>query len=329
MGACARRIIHHMKGEVKKGTRRRARVAPPSRSESHACPAPRLGLCLGQRRQRTLFSESLPNSRCFTASMAQSRLLAALLPCKLKYSTAPSFSNGGRLGERGGSNLRSRREPYRCPTITGTASLSFRRHVFEHFPPREATLSSCRSTTVKHRARACQNRFSSCASLPGNMTSFFSIRYATSPCAHSQTVLICIPQAGFLAQKRLARGLRLNQTEAVALIASQLQERIRDGTNSVADLMQHGKTLLGRRQVLPGVATLIQEIQVEGTFKDGQVPVLLQTAMIAHVSPESFSSPCTTPSARRKAISQLPCMAPFYLSHQTSSSDRSVKMSSV
>ena len=74
-----------------------------------------------------------------------------------------------------------------------------------------------------------------------------------------------------MAKKRLARGLRLNQTEAVALIASVLQERIRDGVYSVADLMQHGKTILGRRHVLPGVSALIHEIQVEGTFVDGWV----------------------------------------------------------
>ncbi|KAL5526948.1 URE1 [Sanghuangporus sanghuang] len=76
-------------------------------------------------------------------------------------------------------------------------------------------------------------------------------------------------QAGFLAQKRLARGLRLNQTEATALIASQLQERIRDGLYSVADLMDLGKKMLGRRHVLPGVVPLLHEIQVEGTFIDG------------------------------------------------------------
>ena len=76
-------------------------------------------------------------------------------------------------------------------------------------------------------------------------------------------------QAGFLAQKRLARGVQLNQTEAIALIATQLQERIRDGKHSVAELMQHGKTLLGRRHVLPGVSALLHEIQVEGTFPDG------------------------------------------------------------
>ncbi|KAJ8508727.1 hypothetical protein ONZ45_g9016 [Pleurotus djamor] len=80
---------------------------------------------------------------------------------------------------------------------------------------------------------------------------------------------LLLHQAGFLAQKRLARGLRLNQTEAVALIASQLQERIRDGQNSVAELMHHGKTMLGRRHVLPSVPALLHEIQVEGTFPDG------------------------------------------------------------
>ncbi|KAF8183375.1 urease [Pholiota molesta] len=80
---------------------------------------------------------------------------------------------------------------------------------------------------------------------------------------------LLLHQAGFLAQKRLARGLRLNQTETVALIAAQLQERIRDGQHSVAELMHHGKTMLGRRHVLPSVPALLHEIQVEGTFPDG------------------------------------------------------------
>ena len=76
-------------------------------------------------------------------------------------------------------------------------------------------------------------------------------------------------QVGSLAQKRLARGLKLNRTEAVALIACQLHERIRDGIYSVADLMQHGKNILGRRHVVPGVVSAIHDIQVEGTFPDG------------------------------------------------------------
>lgn len=66
-------------------------------------------------------------------------------------------------------------------------------------------------------------------------------------------------QAGTLAQKRLARGVRLNMTEATALIASVLQERIRDGEQNVSQLMQYGKTLLGRNQVLPGVPNLLRQ----------------------------------------------------------------------
>ena len=74
--------------------------------------------------------------------------------------------------------------------------------------------------------------------------------------------------AGFLAQKRLARGLRLNYPEAMALIATQLLEAIRDG-RSVAELMDLGRQFLGRRQVMSGIAEMIPEVQVEGTFPDG------------------------------------------------------------
>jgi len=74
--------------------------------------------------------------------------------------------------------------------------------------------------------------------------------------------------AGFLAQKRLARGLRLNHPEAVALIAAQLLEFIRDG-KSVAELMNLGRKFLGRNQVMPGVPEMIYDVQVEGTFPDG------------------------------------------------------------
>src|SRR5439155_614096 len=71
-----------------------------------------------------------------------------------------------------------------------------------------------------------------------------------------------------LAQKRLARGLRLNQPEAVALISTQLLELIRDG-RTVAELMDLGRRMLGRTQVMPGVPEMILEVQVEGTFPDG------------------------------------------------------------
>ncbi|KAJ3571151.1 hypothetical protein NP233_g3941 [Leucocoprinus birnbaumii] len=80
---------------------------------------------------------------------------------------------------------------------------------------------------------------------------------------------VLLHQVGFLAQKRLARGVKLNKTEAVALIASVLQEQIRDGHRSVVELMEYGKHILGRRHVLPDVPSAIHEIQVEGTFIDG------------------------------------------------------------
>lgn len=79
---------------------------------------------------------------------------------------------------------------------------------------------------------------------------------------------LLLHNAGFLAQKRLARGLKLNHPEAVALIATQVLEFIRDG-RSVAELMDLGRQLLGRRQVIAGVPEMIPEVQVEGTFPDG------------------------------------------------------------
>jgi urease subunit gamma/beta len=79
---------------------------------------------------------------------------------------------------------------------------------------------------------------------------------------------LLLHNAGFLAQKRLARGVRLNHPEAVALIATQLLELIRDGRR-VAELMDVGRRLLGRRQVMTGVPEMIYDVQVEGTFPDG------------------------------------------------------------
>lgn len=80
---------------------------------------------------------------------------------------------------------------------------------------------------------------------------------------------LAISQLGFLAQRRLARGLQLNHGEAAALIASNLQELIRDGRHTVADLMTLGASMLGRRHVLPSVCATLREIQVEGTFPSG------------------------------------------------------------
>src|SRR5215210_3880515 len=83
-----------------------------------------------------------------------------------------------------------------------------------------------------------------------------------------ETDKLILHQAGYLAQKRLARGVRLNYPEAVALISTQLLEFIRDG-RSVAELMDVGRQLLGRADVMDHVPEMIIEVQVEGTFRDG------------------------------------------------------------
>ncbi|KAF2336989.1 urease subunit gamma [Flavobacterium daemonense] len=74
--------------------------------------------------------------------------------------------------------------------------------------------------------------------------------------------------AGELAQKRKARGLKLNYPETIALISSELMERARDG-KTVAELMQYGATLLRKEDVMEGVAEMIHDIQIEATFPDG------------------------------------------------------------
>ena len=74
--------------------------------------------------------------------------------------------------------------------------------------------------------------------------------------------------AGELAEKRKARGLKLNYPETIALISSRLQEAARDG-QSVAGLMHYGTTILTRADVMEGVPEMIHDIQIEATFPDG------------------------------------------------------------
>jgi urease subunit gamma len=74
--------------------------------------------------------------------------------------------------------------------------------------------------------------------------------------------------AALLAERRKARGLKLNYPEAVAFISAAIMEGARDG-RSVAELMGYGSTLLARTEVMEGVPEMIPEIQVEATFPDG------------------------------------------------------------
>ncbi len=74
--------------------------------------------------------------------------------------------------------------------------------------------------------------------------------------------------AGELAEKRRARGVKLNYPEAVALISSVIMEGARDG-RTVAELMQLGTTLLSRDDVMDGIPEILHDVQVEATFPDG------------------------------------------------------------
>ncbi len=74
--------------------------------------------------------------------------------------------------------------------------------------------------------------------------------------------------AAEVARRRRARGLKLNYPEAVALITAEILEGIRDG-KSVPELMQLGRRVLSRDEVMEGVPEILREIQVEGTFPDG------------------------------------------------------------
>ena len=79
---------------------------------------------------------------------------------------------------------------------------------------------------------------------------------------------LLIATAADLARKRRARGLKLNHPEAVALITADILEGVRDG-KSVSELMDYGATILRREDVMEGVAEMISEVQIEGTFPDG------------------------------------------------------------
>ena len=79
---------------------------------------------------------------------------------------------------------------------------------------------------------------------------------------------LLVAMAAEVARKRLARGVKLNHPEAIALITDYVVEGARDG-RSVADLMEAGAHVIGRAQVMAGIAEMIHDVQVEATFPDG------------------------------------------------------------
>jgi urease subunit gamma len=85
--------------------------------------------------------------------------------------------------------------------------------------------------------------------------------------------------AGLLAERRRARGLKLNYPEAVALISCAIMEGARDG-RSVAELMSAGTQILSRDEVMEGIAEMIPEIQIEATFPDGTKLVTVHNPIV-------------------------------------------------
>ena len=79
---------------------------------------------------------------------------------------------------------------------------------------------------------------------------------------------LLVAMAAEVARKRLARGVKLNYPEAIALISDFVVEGARDG-KSVAELMSSGATVIGRSQVMDGIAEMLHDVQVEATFPDG------------------------------------------------------------
>lgn len=85
--------------------------------------------------------------------------------------------------------------------------------------------------------------------------------------------------AALLAERRKAKGLKLNYPEAIAYISAEILEGAREG-KSVAELMNYGATLLTREDVMDGIAEMIPEVQVEATFPDGTKLVTVHNPIV-------------------------------------------------
>jgi urease subunit gamma len=90
---------------------------------------------------------------------------------------------------------------------------------------------------------------------------------------------LLIVVAADLARRRMARGLKLNYPEAVAVLTAEVLEAARDG-KSVAEIMEFGKRILNRQQVMEGVPEMIHDVQVEATFPDGTKLVTIQDPIV-------------------------------------------------
>ena len=129
--------------------------------------------------------------------------------------------------------------------------------------------------------------------------------------ADTEKLLMAV--AGMVARDRLARGVKLNHPEAVALLSTWVVERAREGA-LVADLMDSGRHVLTREQVMPGVAEMLHDVQVEATFPDGRKLVTLHHPVQGptggpghpgtHAAPEASKAPGTAQAAEAAPASE-------------------------
>jgi len=91
----------------------------------------------------------------------------------------------------------------------------------------------------------------------------------------SEQEKLLLSVAGMVARERRARGVKLNEPEAVALLSCWVLEAARDGDRTVAELMQAGREVLRREDVMEGVPELVDQVQIEATFPDGRKLVTL------------------------------------------------------
>src|SRR5689334_9634405 len=109
---------------------------------------------------------------------------------------------------------------------------------------------------------------------------------------------LLVAVAAMVAERRLARGVRLNHPEAVALITDYILEGARDG-KSVAELMRDGATIIARDQVMEGVPEMIREIQVEATLVTVHEPIRAASTRISTSSARSSSRRRSTAASRQ------------------------------
>ncbi|WP_432940151.1 urease subunit gamma [Kribbella sp. CA-253562] len=95
----------------------------------------------------------------------------------------------------------------------------------------------------------------------------------------SEVEKLLLSVAGMVARDRLSRGVPLNHPEAVALLSTWVIERAREGA-LVAELMESGRTVLTRDDVMPGVAELLHDVQVEASFPDGRKLVTVHNPIV-------------------------------------------------